>query len=182
VTVRDYVPRNDPAAARIARRYLFEENIWSRAQYAMADEYARRGDVEAAGDRYRAVALFATDDPYPLSQLARMYEKTGDWVRCELAYAEAASRASERGLLLYQVAQAQHKQGRPADAAALMEKAAAAPELTRAQRFNALYYRAGFLLESGDTSRARQTLRSILAEDPQFRPARQFLAQIGDAP
>jgi lysophospholipase L1-like esterase len=179
VTVRDYVPRNDPVSARIARRYLYEENVWSRAQYAMADEYMRRGDLEAARDRYRAVALFAPDDPYPLAQIARTYEKSGDWVRCERAIVEAVDRAAEKGLLLYQLAQAQHKQGRRADAVATMEKAASAPELTRDQRFNALFYRAGFLVESGDTVRARQSLRSILAEDPKFRPAQQFLAQIG---
>jgi Tfp pilus assembly protein PilF len=61
-----------------------------------------------------------------------------------------------------------------------MEKAASAPELTRDQRFNALFYRAGFLAEAGDTIRARQSLRSILAADPTFRPAQQFLAQIGN--
>ena len=180
VTVRDYVPRNDPVAARIARRYLFEENVWSRAQYAMADEYMRRGEAEAARDRYRAVALFAADDPYPLAQLARTYEKTGDWVLCERALVEAADRTTENGLLLYQIAQVQYKQGRAADAASSLEHAAAAHELTPDQRLNALFYRAGFLLESGDTTRARQALRSILAENPQFRPAQQFLAQIGD--
>ncbi len=180
VTVRDYVPRGDPVSARIARRYLFEENVWSRAQYAMADEYVRRGDLEAARDRYRAVALFATDDPYPLAQIARTYEKSGDWVLCERALVEAVDRAAEKGLLLYQLAQAQYKQGRRAEAAATMEKAASAPELTRDQRFNALFYRAGFLVESGDTIRARQSLRSILAEDPKFRPAQRFLAQIGN--
>jgi tetratricopeptide (TPR) repeat protein len=180
VTVRDYTPHGDPAAAGLARRYLFEDNIWSRAQYAMAGEYLRRGDVEAARDRYRAVALFASDDPYPLAQLARTFEQAGDWVRCEQALAAAAVRTRENGLLLYQLAQAQYKQGRPAAAAASLDRAAASPELTREQRFNALFYRAGFLLESGDTSLARQTLRMILAEDPQFRPAQRFLAQIGE--
>jgi lysophospholipase L1-like esterase len=179
VTVRDYVPRGDSVSARLASRYLFEENVWSRAQYAMADEYVKRKDPERARDRYRAVALFATDDPYPLAQIARTYEASGEWGLCERAFAEAAGRAREKGLLLYQLAQAQYKQGRPADAAASLENAAAAPELTQAQRFNALFYRAGFLLESGDTLRARQSLRSILAEDPEFRPAQRFLAQIG---
>jgi tetratricopeptide (TPR) repeat protein len=83
-------------------------------------------------------------------------------------------------LLLYHLAQAQYKRGRPRDAVASMEKAAAAPELTREQRFNALFYLAGFLAESGDTVRARQSIRSILAEDPKFRPAQRFLAQIGN--
>jgi lysophospholipase L1-like esterase/Tfp pilus assembly protein PilF len=180
VTVRDYVPRRDPTAGRIAFRYLFEENVWSRAQYAMADEYIKRGDPEGARDRYRAVALFAADDPYPMAQIAGTWEKSGNWAKAEEALAEAVQRARGKGLLLYRLAQTQYRQGRADQAAASLGEAAAAPELTREQRFNALFYRAGFLVEAGDTVRARQSLHSILVEDPEFRPALRFLAQIGD--
>lgn len=178
VTVRDYVPRGDSISARLAYRYLFEENVWSRAQYAMATAYLERGDLERARDRYRAVALFAADDPYPLTQLARTYEKSGEWAFCERALEEAADRSASKGLLLYQIAQAQYKQGRVREAAETMQKATLSPELSRQQRFNAMYYRSGFLLESGDTAGARRDLQSILAEDPSFTPARRFLAQI----
>lgn len=95
VTYADYPLHGDPAAAELAREYLFQQNIWSRAKYKMAEIYLQRGAYEHARNEYAAVALFAPEDPYPYLQIAATFEQQQDWPKREL-YLRTALPLSDR--------------------------------------------------------------------------------------
>jgi len=172
---REYVPHGDPAATKIAQDYLTVGKVWSRAQYAMADEYIRRKDYASARKQYRAVAMFAPDDPFPYQQVARTYELEQDWENREIALQSALERSSSKGLILYHLAMSQWKQGRLDKACATMEAATVRPELSLEERQNARFYLAGFFNDNGQKEKAKGVLRLILTENPGFAPAKQFL-------
>lgn len=175
-----YIPRGDSASAAIALQYLMTHGVWSSAHYAMAAEYLRRGQAERAREEYRAVSQFAPRDPYPFLSIATTYEREERWQDREKALREAFLRSEKKGMILYQIAMAQSRQGFVKNAAATMEAAASAPELTAEERMNALFYAAGFHYEAGERSITKELLRRILSENPGFAPARVFLGRLAE--
>ena len=174
----DYRPFGDPASARIALQYLTTHTAWSSAHEAMAAEFIRRGAFEAAREEFRAITLFSPEDPSAYLQIAKTYETEERWAERERSLQEALGRSPTRGMILYQIALSQWKQNRPDRAVLTMEAAAAAPEFSRAERHNALFYLAGFLSDLHRSGDAIEVLRGILSEDPSFGPARRFLATL----
>ncbi|MGA9119156.1 MAG: hypothetical protein WB699_07290 [Bacteroidota bacterium] len=182
VTIDDYQPHGDPEAARIARKYLFEDNVWSRAHEAMAENYIERGDFGGARREFAAIAVFAPDDPAPYRMIAETYGKEKNWAMQSLAYREALQRPGPKGLLAYHLALSQMQMGHLDNAIVVMEAATNAPELTMDQRQNARFYLAGFLSDAGQRDRALAMLRIILHDDPTYPPARTFLSQLERTP
>jgi len=168
----------DPTSTRFALEYLATRLIWPLAHDSMAAEEIRRGAYEAAREEYRAISVFAPEDPTPHLDIARTYESQQMWAERESALADALSRSPLQGMVLYQMALCQWKLGDLPRAIRTMEAASEAPEFHPAQRHNALFYLAGFLSDSRRPDAAVKVLQLILAEDPSFEPARIFLAKL----
>jgi len=171
-------PHGDPTSTRYALEYLATHLIWPIAHDSMAAEEIRRGAYEAAREEYRAISVFAPEDPTPYLDIARTYEAQQLWAERESALTDALSRSPLQGMVLYQMALCQWKLGNLPRAIRTMEAAAEAPEFNPAQRHNALFYLAGFLSDIRRPDAAMKVLQHILAEDPSFGPARIFLAKL----
>lgn len=178
VTFADYKPYGDPAAAKIARHYIFVENVWSRAHYNMAEEYLKRKEYERARQEYLAVTVFAPDDPYPYQEVARTYEMEGRWDEREAYLKKTLLLSNEKGMIQYQIAFAQWRQSRFQEACQSMLASLNYPDLDRRERQNALFYLAGFYSDAKDFDSARKILIGILQEDPNFQPAKVFLQKL----
>ncbi|MDZ7289750.1 MAG: GDSL-type esterase/lipase family protein [candidate division KSB1 bacterium] len=179
VKLDDYKPYGDPTATAIAKVYLLEDNVWSRAHYKMAEAYLQRKEYERARREYLAVSVFAPDDPYPYQMVAKTYEIEGAWDKRELFLKKALPFSNQKGMLLYQIAIAQWQQKNLAAACESMSRAINYPDLNRAQKQNARFYLAGFYADAHDFATARQILIALLQEDPTFQPARIFLQKLG---
>lgn len=178
LTFRDYRPYREPAAAKIAYQYLFEENVWSKAHYKLAEEYLSRGDFERARQEYLAVSMYVPEEPYPLLQIAKTFELEENWGQREIYLEKALPLVSGKGMIQYQLALSQWKQGKLEEACQNMEKAVYARDLTEAQKLNARFYLAGFLSDAGRKEAAKAVLREILQIDPRFQPAITFLERL----
>lgn len=178
VTYPDYQPHGDTEAGQVALDYLFKENIWSRAKYKMAGIYLKKKAFEKARREYLAVSLYTPDDPYPLLQVAKTYELTGDWSAREHYLKKVLPLSKNRGLLYYHIALAQWQQHRLQAAIGSMNKALTFPDLNRASRQNARFYLAGFYADTKNLRQAVTILRNMLQEDPSFQPARAFLQRL----
>ena len=178
VTFDDYQSYGDPAATAIAKAYLLVDNVWSRAHYKMAEEYFRRKEYERARQEYLAVSVFAPDDPYPLQQVAKIYEVEGAWPQREIYLRKTLPLSAQPGMIFYQIAMAQWQQKSFAAACESMAKALTFSDLNAAQKKNARYYLAGFYAEAKDLARAREILIALLRDDPGFQPARIFLQKL----
>ncbi len=170
VTRADFRPHGDTAATRIAASYLRDQFAWTRAHDMLAHLYLERGSLEAARNEYRAVAVYLPDDPWPYQQLARLSEMESDWPARSAALREALARSSAKGLIAYQLALSEWKQGHLDKAMTAMDFAAGAPELKPEERENARFYLAGFLSDVGNRARARELLLAILKENRLVRP------------
>jgi lysophospholipase L1-like esterase len=182
VSRSDYHSHGDTAATRIALQYLREGFAWARAHDMMAHVYLDRKNFEGAKREYLAIAVHQPEDPWPYQQIATMFEMQGDWPRRSAALQEALMRSPVKGMLAYQLALSEWKQGHLHQALQAMEFASGAPELKQEERENARFYLAGFLSDSGQPQRARAVLRAILAENPSFVPAQKFLQQLERTP
>jgi lysophospholipase L1-like esterase len=182
VTRSDYRSYGDTAATRIALLYLREGFAWARAHDMMAHVYLDRKNFEGAKREYLAVAVYQPEDPWPYQQIATLFELQGDWPRRSAALREALMRSPVKGMLAYQLALSEWKQGHLKEALAAMEFASGAPDLTRTERENARFYLAGFLSDGGQRDRARDVLQTILTENPSFEPAQKFLHQLERLP
>lgn len=178
LTFNDYKPYGDPVAAEIAREYLFVNNVWSTAHYKMAEAYLENREYERARREYLAVSVFAPDDPYPYQQVAKTYEMEEAWDRREVFLKMALPRSQQEGMMYYQIAIAQWRQKKLAEACQSMLEAINLPDLNRRQRLNARFYLAGFYADAKDYHRAREILVGLLQEDPHFQPARTFLEKL----
>lgn len=178
VTFADYQSHGDPKAAEIARHYLFEENVWSAAHYKMADHYISQGEYEKARREYLAVSVFAPDDPYPFFAVAKTYELEQAWPEREHYLRKALPLSPQKGMLIYQIALAEWRQGKLQQASASMVRALDFPDLKREEKMNARFYLAGFLYEGGQARQAAGVLLDILREAPDFAPAQAFLQKI----
>jgi lysophospholipase L1-like esterase len=174
----DYHSYGDTAATRIAVQYHRAKFAWVRAHDMMGHLYLERGDLARARQEYEAVAVYQPDDPWPHQQIAGFYEAEGNWRLRSAALQEALVRSPVKGMIAYQLAMSEWKQGHLEKAIQGMEFAAGAPELKREERQNAQFYLAGFLSDCGRREDAIRTLRSILTGDPSFMPARQFLRRL----
>ena len=181
VTFEDYQPHGVPFAAEVARHYLFEENVWSRAHYKMAEEWLRLGQHNQARRHYLAVSVFAPDDPYPYSQIANIFQQEGRWAEREFFLRKELQCSQNKGMVYYQIAMSQYKQRRFSQAIKSMKTALDVPGLDEQQKLNARFYLAGFYFETKQSELATNELQSILAEAPGFEPARKFLQQIQNA-
>ncbi len=182
VTRSDYHSHGDTAATRIALQYMREGFAWARAHDMMAHVYLNRKDFERAKREYLAIAVYQPEDPWPYQQIAALFELQGEWHQRSAALQEALMRSPIKGMLAYQFALSEWKQGHLKQALVAMEFASGAPELRREERENARFYLAGFLSDSGQPQRAREVLRVILSENPSFAPAQKFLQQLERAP
>jgi len=182
VTRSDYHPHGDTAATRIALQYIREGFAWARAHDMMAHVYLDRKDFERAKLEYLAVAVYQPEDPWPYQQIATVFELQGDWPRRSAALREALMRSPIKGMLAYQLALSEEKQGHLKQAIVAMEFASGAPDLKREERENARFYLAGFLSDSGQHEQAKEVLLAILSENPSFVPARTFLQQLERTP
>jgi tetratricopeptide (TPR) repeat protein len=174
----EYHPYGDTAATRIAVQYHRAKFAWVRAHDMLGHAYLERGDLERARREYAAIAVFQPDDPWPHQQIARLYEAEGNWKLRSAALQEALVRSPVKGMIAYQLAMSEWKQGHLGNAIRGMEFASGAPELKREERQNARFYLAGFLSDDGRREDAIRTLRSILADDPSFAPAQKFLSRL----
>jgi tetratricopeptide (TPR) repeat protein len=174
----DYHPYGDTAATRIALQYHRMKFAWVRAHDMLAHVYLERGDLQRAREEYEAVAVYQPDDPWPRQQIAGLYEAEGNWKLRSASLQEALVRSPVKGMIAYQLALSEWKQGHLDNAIRGMEFAAGAPEFKPEERWNAQFYLAGFLSDKGWRDDAIRTLRSILAENPSFVPARQFLGRL----
>lgn len=175
---RDYRPYREPAAAKIAYHYLFEDNVWSKAHYKLAEEYLSRKDFERARQEYLAVSMYVPDEPYPLLQIAKTFEIEENWGQREVYLEKALPLTGNKGMIRYQLALAQWKQGKLEAARRNMENAAYARDLTAEQQLNARFYLAGFLADAKRKEDARKVLREILQINPRFQPAITFLERL----
>lgn len=175
VTLDDYRPIGDSMTARIAREYLFEHNVWSRAHNAMAQEYLRRGNIEAARREYEAIATYTPADPWPFRMIADTYESEKNWPLRSAALREALKRPGPQGMLAYQLGLCEMQMGRTAKAIRAMTAAAEAPEFTFQERANARFHLAGLLSDIGQKKDAIGILQTILQEDSTHGPARKLL-------
>jgi tetratricopeptide (TPR) repeat protein len=173
-----YRAHGDTAAAKVAAEYLHVNNVWSRAHDAMAKMYEGRGDFDRARHEYEAIAVFSPDDPWPYQQIAHTYEIEENWPARSEALRMALRRAPAKGLIGYQLALSEWRQNHLEEAIRLMDLAASAPELSRPERQNALFFLAGFLSDEGRSGEARKVLRLILTDDPTFVPALRFLRKL----
>ncbi len=179
VTLDDYLPVGDSTTAKIARDYLFEHNVWSRAHNAMAQEYLRRGNFEAARREYEAIATYTPDDPWPFRMIADTYETEKNWPLRSAALREALKRPGPQGMLAYQLGLCEMNMGRTAKAIRAMNAAAEAPEFTFEERANARFHLAGLLSDIGQKNDAIGILRAILQEDSTYVPALKLIALLG---
>jgi|WetSurMetagenome_2_1015567.scaffolds.fasta_scaffold04394_5 tetratricopeptide (TPR) repeat protein len=179
VTLDDYVPVGDSMTAKIAREYLFGDNVWSRAHNSMAQEYLRRKNFDAARREYEAIATYTPDDPWPFRMIADTYETEENWPMRSAALREALRRPGPQGMLAYQLGVCEMRMGRTAKAIRAMSAAAAAPEFTFEERANARFHLAGLLSDVGQTKDAIEILQSLLKEDSTYVPAIKLLALLG---
>jgi tetratricopeptide (TPR) repeat protein len=177
-TRAEYRSHGDTAATRIAVQYHRAGFAWARAHDMMGHLYLVRGDLERARAEYRAVAVYQPDDPWPHQQIAALYESEGNWPLRSASLQEALVRSPVKGMIAYQLAISEWKQGHLEKAITAMDFAAGAPELNRAEHQNARFYLAGFLSDNHRRDDAIRMLHTILAEDPSFMPARQFLSRL----
>lgn len=178
LTFDDYQPQGDPAAAEIARDYLFVENVWSRAKYKMAAEFIQRGDFEKARNEYHSVILFEPEDPDPYLQVAKTYEMEQAWPQREAYLNQALPFSANKGKLYYQIAMAQWQQKKLEEAIASMSAALRQPDLNFKEKQNAGFYLAGFYADAQNPDAARQLLLGLLRDDPNFQPAKTFLHRL----
>jgi len=176
VTLNDYVPIGDSMTAKIARDYLFEHNVWSRAHNAMAQECLRRGDFDGARREYEAIATYSPEDPWPFRMIADTYETEKNWTLRSAALREALRRPGPQGMLAYQLGLCEMHMGRTAKAIRAMAVAAEAPEFTSEERANARFHLAGLLSDIGQTKDAIGVLQTILRDDSTYVPAHKLLA------
>ncbi len=174
----EYRSHGDTAATRIAVQYHRAGFAWARAHDMMAHLYLERGNLELARNEYRAVAVHQPDDPWPHQQIAALYESEGKWPLRSASLQEALVRSPVKGMIAYQLAISEWRQGHLDKAITAMDFAAGAPELNRTERQNAQFYLAGFLSDNNRRNDAIRVLRTMLAEDPSFMPARQFLSRL----
>jgi tetratricopeptide (TPR) repeat protein len=144
----------------------------------MAREFLERNEPERAVREYVAVATYQPDDPWPHQQMAAIYEGMQNWQLRSAALQEALLRSPVKGMIAYQLALSEWRQGRLQSAIEGMEYAAGAPDLGRAEQLNARFHLAGFHADNGHPEITVRILRSILAEEPTFTPARVFLSRL----
>jgi tetratricopeptide (TPR) repeat protein len=178
ITRGDYHSYGDTAATRIAMEYIRSGFAWVRAHDRMGHVYGERGDLERARREYIAIAVCQPDDSWPYEQIARLYGAEENWPLRSVALLEAFLRSPLKGNIAYQLALSEEKQGHPDKAIRAMQLASAAPELKREERENARFYLAGLLSDSGRRDEAIRILRDILAENPEFVPARKFFSRL----
>ncbi len=178
LTFDDYQPHGDPLAAKIAREYLFVENVWSKAKYKMAAEFIKRNELEKARNEYLGVILFAPEDPYPYLQVAKTYEMEQAWPQREAYLRLALPFSREKGKIQYQIALAQWRQKKLDGAIASMSAALRQPDLNFKEKQNAGFYLAGFYADAQNPDAARQVLLGLLRDDPNFEPAKIFLHRL----
>jgi tetratricopeptide (TPR) repeat protein len=174
----EYRSHGDTAATRIALQYHRAGFAWVRAHDMLAHIYTERGDLERARQEYRAVAVYHPDDPWPYNQIARLYEAEENWLLRSAALQEELVRSPIKGMIAYQLAISEWKQGHLARAIQGMEFASGAPDLKVEEQMNAQFYLAGFLFDAGRRIDAIKVLRTILAEQPSFVPAQEFLSRL----
>ena len=178
VTFDDYKPYGDPAAAKIAREYLFVDNVWSKAKYKMAAHLVARNELDKARNEYLGVVLFVPDDPYPYLQVAKTFEIEQNWGQRESYLKLALPLVSEKGQTGYQIALSQWQQKKFEDAINSMTAAIRYPDMSLKERQNARFYLAGFYSDAGNVAVARQMLIDLVRDDPNFQPARVFLQRL----
>ncbi|RMG61006.1 MAG: hypothetical protein D6715_14405, partial [Calditrichaeota bacterium] len=175
---QEFQPYGDPYSAQIARWYVFEENIWSKAHYRMAEHYQKQGQLDRALREYQAVHFYAPLELYPILRLVDLTGKLQDWPAQAAYLRQALQLSPKKALLYYQLAlNLWHQQNYPA-AIRMMEKVLRQPEFTPQQRQNAWFYLAGFYVDAGRPERAVAILKMLLRASPNFKPARQFLDQL----
>ncbi|KAA3659351.1 MAG: hypothetical protein DWQ10_09015 [Calditrichaeota bacterium] len=178
VTFDDYKAYGEPKAAEIARNYLFEENIWSRAHYKMADAFIKQKAFEKARLEYLAVSVFVPEDSYPYNRVAKTYEYEGRWRAREIFLKKELQYSPARGMVWYQIAMAQFKQKQYRNASQSMLNALKERDLNQKERLNARWHLAGFYYEANQVDQAISILKGILRDIPNFTPAKSFLQKI----
>jgi tetratricopeptide (TPR) repeat protein len=173
-----YQPAGDSSSVRIAREYLTEHNIWTRAHADMARSYVRNGNPAAARRECEAIALFAPTDPWPYVMMADIYRTEGQWKQCADALQGALGRPGPQGMLQYELGQAHMKLGDTRSAIRAMAAASEAPEFTPEERANARFHLAGLFSDAGRPEEAGRVLRRLLADLPGYEPARILLNRI----
>ncbi len=178
VTEADYQPVGDSLSKAVALYYLFEENVWNKAHFRLAEAYLKQGMPQQALREYAAAAFYTPEDPYPFLQIARLYRGLKRWKESALYYQMALERNPANAMGYYQLALVLWKAGQLPDAIKAMERAIRLPGLNRREKQNARFYLAGFWADAGNLPNARRMLRRLLQEDPGFTPARQFLQKL----
>lgn len=178
INYNEYKPYGEFVAGKLAYDYLFSHQNWGQAHYDMAEVYLQRKDYRQARQEYQAISSYFPEDPEPYIQSARSYRVEEKWDSCETAYQQALKFKSGNGMILYQIAFSQWKQGKLSDAIQNMETASYAPDLNQEQRLNAQYYLAGFLGEAARIEEAKALLTKILHEHPTYFPAQKLLYQL----
>ncbi|MCB9504415.1 MAG: hypothetical protein H6696_21015, partial [Deferribacteres bacterium] len=178
VTFDDYKSYGEPKATEIARHYLFEENIWSRAHYKMADGFIEQEAYDKARREYLAVSVFVPEDSYPYNRVAKTYELEGKWREREIYLNKELRYSPARGMVWYQIAMAQYNQKQYTNAAQSMLNALNERDLNQKERLNARWHMAGFYYEARQLDQAVSILQGILREVPNFTPAKAFLQRI----
>lgn len=178
VNYSEYQPYGESSAGQLAYDYLFNHQNWGKAHFDMAEKYLQRKDYRRARQEYQAISSYFSEDPEPYIQSARIYRAEEKWDSCETAYQQALKFKPGNGMIYYQMAVAQWKQGKLSEAIKNMEKASFAPDLNQEQKLNAQYYLAGFLGEADRVEQAKALLIKILREHPTYVPAQQLLYQL----
>jgi Tfp pilus assembly protein PilF len=168
----------DSACVRIATDYVRGDGVWSRAHADMALSWMQRKNWEAARRECEAIALFVPADPWPYRMMAETYRQQTRWDLCAEALAQAARRSRQQGMVQYELGLARMNSGDMRGAIEAMTAATQAPEFSRDERANARFYLAGLLSDDSRPDEARRVLRTLLADQPAFQPARVLLNRL----
>jgi len=136
----EYVPISDDFIFDLVNKYFYGGRNWAKIHYQMAEEYVRRREPSKARDSYLAVSMSLPENPYPYSQVAKIYRDEGmpemeeEYLKKTLKYSD------EKGHLFYLLAMSQWRQQKFIDAIENMSAALNSHGLNQEENDNALRY------------------------------------------
>ncbi len=178
VDYSDYKPLTDEATTAIAKNYLFDHHIWTRAHHEMADYHNSAGRFEQACQDYMAIVKMFPDEIETYSKLVECAKQIQAWDMVKFSCRSAIPRTTLKGMFYFNLALAQRVEGNLTQAIPNIQKALKAPELSRSQSANIYFTYALFLLDIQENLDAIQVLEGLVREVPDFLKAQQLLKQL----
>ena len=178
VDYTNYAPLYNDMTVQLAKEYLFDHHVWSKAHSDMADYYLDLGDLNNACLEYQAIIEMFPGKTEYYSKLVECAKQARLWELVKQTCEKAVEITTSRGMIYFNLAISHRMTGNIEEAMTYIELAIKAPELTRVQAANVRFTYARFLLEVQKPSEAASVLTELLNDSPDFVKAQELLNRL----